>query len=85
MNNYQLLNMMKREEGNPSRTRGRGQAREAAKRENEDRDIGRQRGEEKTSAAAEIFGGFPPETVVLLATRLDWILSNIFIHNFLLK
>ena len=79
MNNYQLLNMMKREEGNPSQTRGRGQAREAAK------SIGRQRSEEKTSAAAEIFGGFPPETVVLLATRLDWILSNIFIHNFLLK
>ena len=38
MNNYQLLNMMKREEGNPSRTRGRGQAREAAKREDEDRE-----------------------------------------------
>ena len=84
MNNYQLLNMMKREEGNPSRTRGRGQAREAAKRVDKDREtsVGNA---EKTSAAAEIFGGFPPETVVLLATRLDWILSNIFIHNFLLK
>ena len=38
-----------------------------------------------SSAAAGIFGGFPPETEGFLVVHLGGILLNIFVYNFLLK